>query len=265
LAAAFDGGGEEVGQPAGEVQHGGGRRVILRERRVAGPADLDAAVQVGLGAAEAVEPRRGELLLAEDLGVRPEADGGAAAVVDRAGVLQLAERLAAGIGLGEEGAVARHLHLQPLAQRVDDTAADAVQAARGVIGLAAELAARMEGGEDDLEGRELREFRVRVGRDAPPVVAHRQPVAGLQRHLDAVGMAGHRLVHGVVDDLGGEVVQGVLIRAADIHPRPAADGLQPLQNLDILGGVGGRLRHGGDAPLAARAATAEKIVHVLFP
>jgi hypothetical protein len=69
-------------------------------------------------------------------------------------------------------------------------------------------------------------------------------------------MAGDRLVHGVVQHLGGEVVQGVLVGAADIHARAAADRLQPLQNLDVGRGVatGGRLG----------ATFGEEIVHDVF-
>ena len=55
--------------------------------------------------------------------------------------------------------------------------------------------------------------------------------------LDKVGVAGDRLVHGVVDDLGEEVMQRLLVGAADIHAGPAADRLQPLQHLDVGGGV----------------------------
>jgi hypothetical protein len=73
---------------------------------------------------------------------------------------------------------------------------------------------------------------VRVHRDAAAIVAHHQHVAGLQRHLDAVGMAGHRLVHGVVEHFGRQMVQGVLVGAANIHAGPAPHGLQPLQDLD---------------------------------
>ena len=48
-----------------------------------------------------------------------------------------------------------------------------------------------------------------------------------------VGVAGHRLVHGIVDHLGEEVVQRLLVGAADIHAGPAANRLEPLQHLDI--------------------------------
>ena len=78
---------QAVAQAAGEVQHRFGRRVVaLEQRRVAGPADLDAAKQVGLRAAQAIEPRRAERGTAENLRVRPEADRGAAPVLHRAGV-----------------------------------------------------------------------------------------------------------------------------------------------------------------------------------
>ena len=56
---------------------------------------------------------------------------------------ELARRRAAHIGLGVECLVARHFDLKPVRQRIDDRHADAMQTARCLIGLAAELAARM--------------------------------------------------------------------------------------------------------------------------
>ena len=66
----------------------------------------------------------------------------------------------------------------------------------------------------------------------------------LQRDLDEAGMAGDRLVHRVVEDFGGQMVQRGFVGAADIHAGPPADRLQPLQNLDVLGGI----IVGGDVP-----------------
>ena len=40
-------------------------------------------------------------------------------------------------------------------------------------------------------------------------------------------MAGDRLVHGVVEHLGHEMVQRPLVGAADIHAGALADGLEP--------------------------------------
>ena len=48
-----------------------------------------------------------------------------------------------------------------------------------------------------------------------------------------VGVAGERLVHRVVDHLGEEMMQRLLVGAADIHAGPAAHRLEPLQHLDV--------------------------------
>jgi hypothetical protein len=40
------------------------------------------------------------------------------------------------------------------------------------------------------------------------------------------------------------MMQRALVRAADIHAGPAADRLQPLENLDILGGIAAALAFG---------------------
>ena len=79
---------------------------------------------------------------------------------------------------------------------------------------------------------------MRIDRDAAAVVGHGEEAVVLELHLDTVGMAGHRLVHGVVEHLGEEVVHRLLVGAADIHAGPPAHGLQPLQHLDVGGGIG---------------------------
>ena len=66
----------------------------------------------------------------------------------------------------------------------------------------------------------------------------------LELDLDPGGMAGDRLVHGIVEQFGHQVVHGPLVGAADIHAGAAAHRLQPLQHLDrggviIAGGCGG--------------------------
>ncbi len=238
------------------MQHRLGRDVAgLEQGGVAGPADADAAEQVGLGAAQLVEPRRAELQGAEDLGVGMEADGGAAAVMDRPGILQLRGRLAARVGLPPQHPVPRHLDLHRVGQRVHHRAADAVQAARRRIGLATELAARMQRGEDHLQRAEILELGMRIDRDAAAIVAHAEDVAGLQLHVDGGRMPGHRLVHGIVEDLGGQVVQRALVGAADIHAGAAADRLEPFQDLDVAGGVA----------VAGRRDRGQEIVHGVFP
>ena len=95
---------------------------------------------------------------------------GAAAVLHLADVLDLARRLAARIGLAVEHLVARDLDDQVVGERVDHRDADAVEAARGLVGLAVELAAGVERRHDDLERRAAGEFRVVLDRDAAAVV-----------------------------------------------------------------------------------------------
>ena len=93
---------------------------------------------------------------------------------------------------------------------------------------------------------------MRVDRNAAPVVGHGQKAVRRQLHFDEGRMACQRLVHRVVDHLGEQMMQRLFISPADIHSRPAADGFQPFQNLDILcgitflcpGGAGGRLGRG---------------------
>src|SRR5262249_51223074 len=47
------------------------------------------------------------------------------------------------------------------------------------------------------------------------------------------------LVDAVVDDLPEQVVVAARVGAADVHRRSLADRLQPLEDLDVLGGVSG--------------------------
>ena len=122
-----------------------------------------------------------------------------------------------------------------------------MQAAGGLIDLAAELAAGMQRGQDDLEGRFVLELGMGVDGDAAAVVGDGDEAVGLELELDPAGMAGHRLVHGVVQDLGDEMMHGALVGAADIHAGAAANGLQPLEDFDVLGGIIGRfLGRGGE-------------------
>ena len=52
-----------------------------------------------------------------------------------------------------------------------------------------------------------------------------------------LGMARDCLVHRVVEDLGHEMMERALVGAADIHAGAAADRLEALEDLDVLGGV----------------------------
>ena len=60
----------------------------------------------------------------------------------------------------------------------------------------------------------------------------------MQDDLDAVAVAGQRLVDGVVDRLVDEMMQTVGAGIADVHRRTLAYRLEALQDLDVAGGVG---------------------------
>ncbi len=100
---------------------------------------------------------------------------------------------------------------------------------------------------------------MRIDGDAAAIVGDGEEAVGLERDLDAARVARHRLVHGVVEHLGEEVMHRLLVGAADIHAGTPAHGLEPLQHLDVGGGVAvlaaapARLRLGGFGGANGRA------------
>ena len=114
-----------------------------------------------------------------------------------------------------------------------------MQAARGLVDLRVEFAAGVQRAHDHFERRLVLELRMRVDRNAAAVVGDGDEAVRLHLDFDPVGVAGERLVHGVVDHLGEQMMQRLLVGAADIHAGAAADRLEPLQHLDVLGGIAG--------------------------
>ena len=177
----------------------------------------------------------------ERLGARPERHLGAALVAGIAGHLE--RRFGDAVAEADEMllAVAPDLELEHGRQGVDDGDADAVQAARDLVGVVvlalAELAAGVQLGHDHLGGGNAL-LRVHAGRDAAAIVVHGARAVGVERDGHLVGEPGQRLVDGVVDHLVDHVVQtGAVVGVADVHAGPLADGIQPLQNLDFFGAV----------------------------
>ena len=98
---------------------------------------------------------------------------------------------------------------------------------------------------------------MRIDRNAAAVVGDGDEAVRGHLDFDPVGMAGERLVHGVVDHFGEQVMQRLLIGAADIHARTAAHRLEPFQDLDVACGVAGlsrRAARGGATSAGAAAA-----------
>ena len=192
--------------------------------------DADAAVQERELAQPLREDVEAELGGLEDQRVGLEGDLRAALL----GLADLGERrlgLAALVALRVDLAVAPDLDLEHLGERVHDRDADAVQAARDLVGALVELAAGVELGQHDLGGGDAL-GRVHLDRDAAAVVLDRDAAVDVDRDRDARAVPGQRLVDRVVDDLEDEVVQAPLGGVADVHPGALADGLEAFEDLD---------------------------------
>ena len=114
----------------------------------------------------------------------------------------------------------------------------------------------MQDGHDDLD-RRLVLRGVFVNGDATTVVDDLDAAVGLNRDLNVVGVAGQRLVNGVVDNLVHQVVQAALAGGSDVHARALAHGFQALEDGDVRCAVrllasGGVLVVSHVAPLALR-------------
>jgi len=130
------------------------------------------------------------------------------------------------------------LDLDLVRERVDHGDTNSVQPTGDGIAGAAELAAGVQLGQYDLDGRlALPDHDVR--RDAAAVVHHLDPAVRLQGDLDVVGVAGQCLIDGVVDDLPDQVVQTALTGGADIHAGALAHCLETLEDCDGTRVVGG--------------------------
>ena len=186
------------------------------------------------GLAQALLERRElEVERLEHLGVRQERDD-RPGLVRRLALLQRALRGAANVGLAPDVAVAADLDVELLRQRVDDGDADAVEAAGHLVAAAvAELAAGVQDGQHDLDGR-LALLLHRVDGDAAAVVDDRDRVVGVDLDVDLAAVAGERLIDRVVDHLVDEVMQAAGPGRADVHARALADSLEPFQDGDVL-------------------------------
>ncbi len=152
-----------------------------------------------------------------------------AAVGERAG-LAAAEAHAVGL------AAAVDLDVEAGRQGVDDGGADTVQATGRGIRRAAELAARVQLGEDDLDPGQPG-ARLDVDGDAAAVVADLDRAVAAEDDLDVGADPGEGLVDGVVDDLPEAVHEAALVGGADVHARALAHRLESLEDLEVARGV----------------------------
>ena len=111
-----------------------------------------------------------------------------------------------------------------------------MQSAGGDVRAAAELAARVQLGEDHLDPGQPG-LGLLVDRDAAAVVVHLGGAVRVQDDVDAAAEAAERLVHRVVDDLPHAVHQPAGVGGADVHARSLADRLEPLEDEQVVGVV----------------------------
>jgi hypothetical protein len=102
-----------------------------------------------------------------------------------------------------------------------------------------ELAARVQAREDQLDAGQAGAGLDVDGHPAT-VVADLDRAVVVQRDLDAVAVPAQGLVDGVVDDLPEAVHEAARVGGPDVHAGALAHRLQPLQDLEVVGGVLGR-------------------------
>ena len=76
-----------------------------------------------------------------------------------------------------------------------------------------------------------------VDRNAAAVVDHRHGIIDVQRDVDLIAVAGQRFVDRIVDDLVDQVMEARRTGRTNVHRRPFADSLQPLEDFDLVRAV----------------------------
>ena len=74
---------------------------------------------------------------------------------------------------------------------------------------------------------------MRVDRDAAAVVGDGEESVGAQFDFDERRVSRQRLVHRVVDDFGKQMMQRLLVGAANVHAGAAAHRLKAFEHLDV--------------------------------
>ena len=143
---------------------------------------------------------------------------------------------AAGVFLLVDFTVAKDLRGHVGRKCVDARYAHAVQSAGHFVGAFVELAACVQHGHDDFQGRFLF-LLMEVDGDASAVVLDGDGVVGVDGYFDVVAIACHGFVDGVVHHFVDQVVQAVFTDVADIHGGTFAHGLQAFEHLDVAGRV----------------------------
>ena len=169
-----------------------------------------------------------------------------------------ADRVAALVVLLIDLAVAPDFEIERFRQGVDHRDADAVQTARHLVAVVVELPAGVQNGHHDFGGRLA--ALVKVDRNPAAVVHDGDRAIDVNRDVDLIAESRQRLVDRVVDHLVDEMMQAGRTGRADVHRRPLADRLQPLEDLDLVGGIVGDV---GRAAMTVAAGHGVRRYHVV--
>ena len=113
-------------------------------------------------------------------------------------------------------------------KRVHHGNADAVQAARYGVGVGVEFTAGVQLRHDHLDGRCA--GGVHFYRDTTAIIDDLDAAIFQQFDGNLIGVAGHSLIDGVINDLPNEVVQAARTGRTNVHAGALTDGLEALQD-----------------------------------
>ena len=109
-----------------------------------------------------------------------------------------------------------------------------METSRGGVGASAELSARVQFGEDNLDTSEFG-LGLNVHRDSSAVIRHGHRAIRRQRHIDPAAMPSEGFVDAVVEDLPEAVHQPFGVVGADVHAGSLPDCIKTLKNGEVFG------------------------------
>ena len=149
--------------------------------------------------------------------------------------------------LGIQHSVAPHLSPKVLGKTVYHRGTNAVEPAGHLVGPSAELATGVQGRHHSFQCA-LAGSGMYVDRDAPAIVRNGNKAVRRDIQIDPGAVAGHCLVHCIVENFYHQVLQTAQPGGADVHAWADSYRLEALKHLNILCGIvigGGGIWSGG--------------------
>ena len=122
---------------------------------------------------------------------------------------------------------------QVTGKSIDHGGANTVQAAGHFVAAAAELAAGVQHGEAYFNSRSMH-LGMDTYRETAAIVLHGNGTILMERHVNALAIAGKRLVDGVVHNFVYQMMQTARIRGANVHSGALTHCLEAFQHLNVV-------------------------------